>query len=80
MQPKFWSDDLVVIEPALQWSVGDFVFAKVPSTGVGTFKKLIEEEGRLFLFALNENFTPRYLEVTDEWVIVGKATWRIDKL
>lgn len=80
MQPKFWSDDMVVIEPALDWAPGDFVFAKRPTTGDGTFKKLVEEDGRLFLFALNEEFSPRYLEVTEDWVIVGKATWRVDKL
>lgn len=80
MQPRFWSDDRVMIEPALAWAAGDFVFAKRPSQGDGTFKKLIEEDGRLFLFALNPEFSPRYIEVTPDWHIVGKATYRLDKL
>jgi SOS-response transcriptional repressor LexA len=80
MQPKFWDDDRVMIEPALAWSVGDFVFAKRPAHGDGTFKKLVEEDGRMFLFALNPDFNPRYIEVTQDWHIVGKATFRLDKL
>lgn len=80
MQPKFWDDDRVMIEPALAWAAGDFVFAKRPSKGDGTFKKLISEDGRMFLYALNPEFTPRYIEITPEWHIVGKATFRLDKL
>lgn len=80
MQPRFWSDDRVMIEPALNWAPGDFVFAKRPAVGDGTFKKLVEEEGRLFLYALNPEFSPRYMELTPEWQIVGKATFRLDKL
>ena len=80
MQPKFWSGDKVLIEPALEWKAGDFVFAKKADHTAGTFKKLIEEEGRLFLFALNEDFKPRIQEIDDTWMIVGKATWRFDQL
>lgn len=80
MQTKFWPDDRVLIEPALEWKPGDYVFAKRPMQGDGTFKQLVEEDGRLFLFALNPEFTPRYTELTPDWVIVGKATMRIDKL
>lgn len=80
MQPRFWSDDRVLIEPALAWNPGDYVFAKRPANGDGTFKKLVEEDGRLFLFALNAEFSPRYIELTSDWQIVGKATFRLDKL
>lgn len=80
MQPKFWSEDRVLIEPALGWKVNDFVFAKRPAHGDGTFKQLVEEDGRLFLYALNSDFDPRYQELTADWVIVGKATWRMDRL
>lgn len=80
MQPRFWSNDRVMIEPSLLWSVGDYVFAKRPSHGDGTFKKLVEEDGRLFLFALNPEYTPRYIEVTPDWHVVGKASFRLDKL
>ena len=79
-QPKFWTDDRVMIEPALAWATGDFVFAKRPAFGDGTFKKLVDEDGRMFLFALNPEFSPRYIEVTPDWHIVGKATFRLDKL
>ncbi|MGK8439038.1 LexA family protein [Ectopseudomonas hydrolytica] len=80
MRPKFWEDDRVMIEPALAWAVGDFVFAKRPAFGDGTFKKLVAEDGRMFLFALNPDFKPRYIEITEDWQIVGKATFRLDKL
>ncbi|WP_161871018.1 S24 family peptidase [Pseudomonas sp. SG-MS2] len=80
MQPRFWSDDQVMIEPALKVAPGDFVFAKRPAVGDGTFKQLVEEDGRLFLYALNAEYSPRYIEVTPEWHIVGKATLRLDKL
>lgn len=80
MEPRFWSDDFVMIEPALVWAPGDFVFAKRPAKGDGTFKKLVEEDGRLFLYALNPEFTPRLIEITSDWQIVGKATFRLDKL
>ncbi|MBU1330893.1 MAG: LexA family transcriptional regulator [Gammaproteobacteria bacterium] len=80
MQPRFWSEDRVLIEPALEWNPGDYVFAKRPASGDGTFKKLVEEDGRLFLYALNPEFSPRYIELTPDWQIVGKATFRLDKL
>lgn len=80
MEPRFWSRDKVLIEPSLEWTVGDFVFAKKQDHSEGTFKQLVSEGDRLFLYALNPEFKPRYLEVDETWLIVGKATWRFDKL
>ena len=80
MQPKFWDGDKVLIEPALEWNPGDFVFAKKADHSGGTFKKLVAEGDRLFLYALNEQFTPRYMEINSDWIIVGKGTWRFDQL
>lgn len=80
MQPRFWSRDKVLIEPSLEWEVGDFVFAKKQDHSEGTFKQLVSESGRFYLHAVNPEFKPQYMEVDETWIIVGKATWRFDKL
>lgn len=80
MEDKFHSGDIVQIEPSLEWASGDFVFAKRLSDQHGTFKQIKIEDDRCYLFALNPSFTPRYIEVTEDWSIVGKATWKLQKL
>ncbi|MCY1543047.1 LexA repressor [compost metagenome] len=80
MEKEFNSNDIVQIEPDLEWKVGDYVFAKRLSDHHGTFKQLKKEDDDYYLFALNEAFSPRYIKMDEDWQVVGKATWKLVKL
>ncbi|WP_110641050.1 XRE family transcriptional regulator [Salinicola sp. CPA57] len=79
MEPKFVDSDKVIIDPDLEWKVGDYVFAR-KDDNTGTFKQLRKEGEDYYLCALNENFSPRYLRMDHDWIVVGKAKWKLEDL
>lgn len=80
MEPRFMDGEKVIIDPDLDWSIGDFVFARQISTNTGTFKQIKREGDELYLSALNEQFQPRYTRLNEDWVVVGKARWKLTDL
>lgn len=80
MEPLFWDGEKVIIDPDLDWCIGDYVFARQLSTNTGTFKQIKREGEDLYLSALNEYFEPRYIKLSEDWLIVGKARWKLTDL
>lgn len=80
MEPSFRDGEKVIIDPDLDWCIGDYVFARQISTNTGTFKQIKREGDDLYLSALNEQFEPRYIKLSEDWVIVGKARWKLTDL
>ncbi|MDO0945938.1 XRE family transcriptional regulator [Chromohalobacter israelensis] len=80
MEPKFMDGDQVIIDPALDWGLGDYVFARRETDNHGTFKQLKREGDELLLCALNPSYQPRYIAIDDEWCVVGKARWKLEDL
>jgi SOS-response transcriptional repressor LexA len=80
MEPKFFDGDKVIIDPDLDWSIGDYVYARRESDNSGTFKQLKREGSAYYLSAVNESFNPRYILMDSEWVVVGKAKWKLEDL
>lgn len=80
MEPSFRDGEKVIIDPDLDWCIGDYVFARQISTNTGTFKQIKREGDDLYLSALNEHFEPRYIKLSEDWVIVGKARWKLTDL
>lgn len=77
---SFASGDRVVIDPDIEARAGDFVAAKLTNSNRVTFKRLQCEDGEWYLEALNPAWEPRYIRMTEEWHICGKAMWRVQKL
>lgn len=80
MEPRFKEGDKIVIDPDLEWNSGDFVYAMRLNDNTGTFKQLRCEGDDMYLCATNPSFEPRYTRLDGEWVIVGKARWRVEDL
>lgn len=80
MEPKFLDGEKVIIDPDLDWCIGDYVFARQISNNTGTFKQIKREGDELYLSAVNESFIPRYIRLDEDWVIVGKARWKLTDL
>ena len=80
MEPKFFDNDKVVIDPALEALPGHFIAAKrVRDQGV-TLKQLKREGDEYYLYALNPNWPDRIIRMTEEWHVCGRARWRIEDL
>lgn len=83
MLPDFKPGDRIVIDPDAEWVSGDFVYACRTDAGcsdVGTFKKIIFEEGEYYLCAANEDWHPRYTKLEKGWKVVGKARYQVKLL
>lgn len=77
---SFTDGDKVVIDPSREAQSGDFVVAKLISSNSVTFKRLRHEDGQWFLEAINPDWKPRYIHVTEEWHICGRAMWKVQQL
>jgi SOS-response transcriptional repressor LexA len=77
---SFADGDKVVIDPAIEAMQGDFVAAKLTTSDRITFKRLRQEDGEWILEAINPDWSPRYMRMTEEWHICGKALWKVQKL
>lgn len=77
---SFSDGDRVVIDPSIEARPGDLVAAKLSSTNHVTFKRLQQEGGEWYLEALNPDWSPRYIHMTEDWHICGKAMWKVQKL
>lgn len=77
---SFADGDRVIIDPDAPTEPGDFVVAKLAGSSHVTFKRLQREGAEFFLEAINPDWDPRYIRVTEEWHILGKAVWKVQKL
>ncbi|AZM96091.1 LexA family protein [Vreelandella venusta] len=81
MLPDFKPGDRIVIDPDAEWISGDYVYACKTDgdscSDIGTFKKIIFEEGEYYLCAANEDWQPRYTKLDKGWKIVGKARYQV---
>lgn len=80
MEPRFIEGDKIVIDPALEALPGHFVAAKRARDQATTLKQLRQEDGELYLFALNPDWPNRIIRMNEEWSICGRARWKISDL
>ncbi|WP_222832428.1 MULTISPECIES: LexA family protein [Pseudomonas] len=80
MEPKFTEGDKIVIDPSLEALPGHFVAAKRTRDQAATLKQLKQEGGERYLYALNPDWPERIIRMTEEWVICGRARWKISDL
>ncbi|WP_031302613.1 LexA family transcriptional regulator [Pseudomonas sp. EGD-AK9] len=79
--PVSFSDgDKVVVDPDREAKSGDFVVAKVASQNAVTFKRLRYEDGQWYLEAINPDWKPKYIHLTEEWHICGRGMWKVQQL
>ncbi|WP_254789119.1 LexA family protein [Azotobacter beijerinckii] len=77
---SFADGDHVVIDPDVDPLPGDFVAARLANSNRVTFKRLRQDEGEWYLEAINPAWEPRYIRMTEEWHICGKAKWKVQRL
>lgn len=80
MEPKFLEGDKIVIDPSLEALPGHFVAAKRTRDQAATLKQLKQEGNEKYLYALNPDWPERIIKMTEEWVICGRARWKISDL
>lgn len=80
MEPKFMEGDKIVVDPALEALPGHFVAAKRTSDQATTLKQLRQEGSELYLYAINPDWPERIIRMNEEWVICGRARWKITDL
>lgn len=80
MEPIFNGGDIIVVDPNIAVSSGDYVVAKIHNNeghnGDATFKKYVVDGSRVILRALNPDYGP--MDMTGRsFCIVGKVVSRI---
>ncbi|MEE4375805.1 S24 family peptidase [Pseudomonas alliivorans] len=80
MEPKFMEGDKIVVDPSLEALPGHFVAAKRTSDNATTLKQLRQEGNELYLYAINPDWPQRIIRLNEEWVICGRARWKITDL
>lgn len=77
---SFAEGDRVVIDPDKEAMNGDFVVAKLTNSNRVTFKRLRMEDDEWFLEALNPDFKPKYIRISEEWHLCGRGMWKVEAL
>lgn len=80
MEPKFTEGDKVVIDPSLEALPGHFVAAKRTRDHAATLKQLKQEGDEKYLYALNPDWPERIIKMSEEWIVCGRARWKITDL
>lgn len=80
MEPQFGDADQIVVDPDLDQNAGDFVLAAQVQPWRCVFRQLKHEGGEKYLAAINPSFEPRYIRLDENWLIIGRARWKITDL
>ncbi|MFW6342882.1 MAG: LexA family protein [Halothiobacillaceae bacterium] len=74
MAPEFPDGTIIVVEPEMDWSPGDYVIAK--NGGEATFKQLVQDGPDLYLKPLNDRYPIKPL---GESVVIGVVREQIKR-
>lgn len=76
MEPKFHEGDLIFVDPQVPAVHGKFVVIRLDDSNEATFKKLMIEDGKKYLKALNPDWPNRIIEVNEEATICGVVVFK----
>jgi SOS-response transcriptional repressor LexA len=76
MEPKFHEGDLIFVDPHVSAEHGKFVVVRLDDSNEATFKKLIIEDGKQYLKALNPDWPNRIIEINEEATICGVVVFK----
>ncbi|WP_173634381.1 LexA family protein [Paramixta manurensis] len=80
MIPRFEPGDIIYIDPSQRQKInGKFVIARLVNENSTTFKQLQIIDGKIYLQALNPNYTPemKFTHVNQDCEIIGTVVWHI---
>lgn len=80
MEPKFYKDDIIIVDPEIEPRHGKFVVAKRLSENGVTFKQFIVDGNDIYLKALNPSWPEPIIKMNEDWHICGVAINRIEDL
>ena len=63
--------DLIFVDANRKPKPGDRVIAWLGGSRIATFKQYLEEDGRRQLKAINQNWKPLYIDLTEQDHIIG---------
>jgi SOS-response transcriptional repressor LexA len=70
-KPNYDPGDIIFVDPDVQAKPGDRVVVRLDGQKKATFKQYMEEDGIKRLKALNPDWRPKYIEISEEAVICG---------
>lgn len=71
VKPSYEPGDVIFVDPDRVASPGDRVVARLENQPAATFKQYWEEDGKRMLKALNPDWNPRYISISDDATICG---------
>lgn len=75
MEPKFFSGDLIFVDPDASYGNGSFVVARLDDENQATFKQLVIEGDHKFLKPLNKDWPEQLIPINGNCTIVGKVVF-----
>lgn len=81
MEPRFFEGDLIFVDPDREPANGDFVVVRLDERSEATFKKLrVENDGDMWLEAINPAWPERYIRVEEKATFCGVAIFKGETL
>ena len=74
---SFEPGDIIVCDPDKEYHNNDLVIAMLSDSSESTFKKLIIEDGQMYLCPLNPNWQPQVIPLTPTSIILGVVFQKI---
>jgi len=76
MEPEFSEDDLIYVDPEVEPVNGRHVVVRKEGTDEATFKQFVNEDGRMFLRALNPDWPDRIVEIDKAVTVCGVVVFK----
>lgn len=76
MEPEFSEGDLIYVDPEVEPVNGRHVVVRKDGTDKATFKQFVNEDGRLFLRALNPDWPKRIVEIDKAVTVCGVVVFK----
>lgn len=76
MEPEFSEGDLIYVDPEVEPVNGRHVVVRKDGTDKATFKQFVNEDGRLFLRALNPDWPDRIVEMDKAVTVCGVVVFK----
>ncbi|MCY4421304.1 MAG: S24 family peptidase [Gammaproteobacteria bacterium] len=76
MEPGFSEGDLIYVDPEVEPVNGRHVVVRKDGTDEATFKQFVNEDGRMFLRALNPDWPDRIVEIDKAVTVCGVVVFK----
>lgn len=80
MEPNLVEGDIVIIDPSENSSPGQIIAISNLTTNMLYLRQLRREGDKLYIYTLNSSWPDRIIELTNDWLIRGRAVYKLSTI